>query len=205
MNSARVVLVNTPDTPVRSGRRAGPNTTREDIRLAARELFASGGLDKTTMRAVAARAGVDVALVPYYFGNKRGLFLAAMELPVDPAELVAAAARGPREELGQRLATTFLTTWDSPESGPALQGFLRSAVVDEYAAQAFGEFTSRTMLPLVSAEAGVSEDTARVLSSMLFGLATMRYVLGAPAFTGRTTQEMIDVYGPRVQALIDAD
>ncbi|GAA3962658.1 TetR family transcriptional regulator [Gordonia caeni] len=199
------MVVSTPETPARSGRRAGPSTTRDDIRRAARELFASGGFDKTTMRAVATRAGVDVALVPYYFGNKRGLFLAAMELPIDPAELVAAAARGPREGLGLRLATGFLTTWDSPESGPALQGFLRSAVVDDYAARAFGEFTSRTMLPLIAAEAGISEDTARVLSSMLFGVATMRYVLAAPAFTRASTQEMIDVYGPRVQAVIDAD
>ena len=40
------------------------------------------------MRAVAEGAGVDVALVPYYFGNKDGLFAAALELPVDPHQKI---------------------------------------------------------------------------------------------------------------------
>lgn len=195
----------TSKTPNRSGRRAGTSTTREDIRAAARELFASGGFDKTSLRAVAERAGVDVALVPYYFGNKRGLFVDAMELPIDPAALVTAAIGGPREDLGRRLTTAFLTTWDSPDTGPALQGFLRSAVVDDYAARALGEFASRAMLPLVAAEASLDEDTVRVLMSLLFGLATMRYVVAAPAFTSATTQELIDLYAPRVQAVLDAD
>ncbi len=189
----------------RSGRRSGTSTAQADILAAARELFAAGGFDKTTLRAVADHAGVDVALISYYFTNKRGLFLAAMELPIDPGTRVAAAAAGPRASLGRRLTETFLEIWDDPVTGTAMQGFLRSAVSDEATATSFGEFASEAMLPLVVAETGLHADTARVLSSMLFGIATMRYLLKMPMFTAPSTRELIALYAPRVQAVIDAD
>lgn len=188
----------------RTGRRSGPSKAREDILAAARELFATSGFSTTTLRAVAARAGVDVALIPYYFGNKRGLFVAAMELPIDPAERLRTVIDGPREELGSRLAATFLTVWDDDVTGPTLQAFLRSAVSDAPTAQAFGEFVSQAMLPLIAGEADVSVDTARVLASMLFGVATMRYLIAAPAYAEPRTAELIAIYGPSAQAVIDA-
>src|SRR3954447_6159444 len=48
--------------------------TEASILGAARELFAEGGFERTTIRAVAARAGVDPALVMQYYGNKEHLF-----------------------------------------------------------------------------------------------------------------------------------
>lgn len=195
----------TDSTTARTGRRTGESTAREDILAAAAELFASGGFAGTTLRAVAARAGVDVALIPYYFTNKRGLFVAAMALPVDPAEHIARASVGPREQLGERLVTQFLALWDSEANGPALQGVLRSAMADDPAAQIFGEFSSQVMLPLVAEEAGLNDDTVRVLVSMLFGMATMRYLIGSPAFTEPSDDELVAIFAPRVQALIDAD
>lgn len=190
----------------RTGRRsATSSTTREDILVAARELFAADGFGATTLRAVATRAGVDVALIAYYFKNKRGLFVATMDMPYDPAERIAATIPGPRDELGHRLATVFLTTWDDDSTGPTLQAFLRSAVTDEATAKAFGEFSSAAMLPLVAEETALGDDTTRALASMLFGLATMRYLLAAPAFTTQSTADLIEEYAPRIQALIDAD
>ena len=46
--------------------------------------FAATGFAGTSVRAIAAEAGVDPALVHHYFGTKDDLFLAALELPVDP-------------------------------------------------------------------------------------------------------------------------
>ena len=42
------------------------------------------------MRGIAATAGVDVALVAYCFGSKNDLFIASLELPVNPAEVLVA-------------------------------------------------------------------------------------------------------------------
>lgn len=70
----------TPDAaPARRGRppkaRAGAaGETRESILDAAEDLFSKHGFYGVTIREVAREAGVDTALVHYYFGAKRGLF-----------------------------------------------------------------------------------------------------------------------------------
>ncbi|EGD53431.1 TetR family transcriptional regulator [Gordonia neofelifaecis] len=191
------------DAPARTGRRTGDSTTRDEILAAARKLFSQSGFAKSSMRAIATEAGVDVALVSYYFGSKRGLFAAAMAIPGDPVARVTAAIEGPRDQLGTRLITAFTTLWESDDAGPALHTMLRSAANDEGAAKAFGGFASDEMMPILSETVGLSEETVRAVASCIFGLALMRYLVGAPAFTSMTTQEIIDDFGPRIQAIID--
>ncbi len=48
--------------------------TEASILDAARELFAADGFERTTIRGVAARAGIDPALVMQHFGSKERLF-----------------------------------------------------------------------------------------------------------------------------------
>uniref|UniRef100_UPI003567DD8E helix-turn-helix domain-containing protein n=1 Tax=Nocardioides sp. TaxID=35761 RepID=UPI003567DD8E len=57
--------------------------TREQIRDAARRLFGEHGFPGTSLRQIAAEAGVDVRLVSHYFGSKADLFVAAVDLPFD--------------------------------------------------------------------------------------------------------------------------
>ncbi|CUR61447.1 hypothetical protein NOCA1240550 [metagenome] len=84
------------------GRRPGAPDTRAQVLDAARTSFAEKGFRATTIRAVAATAGVDPALVHHYFGTKDNLFLAALEMPVDPRELLAPVVRqGPRQWCGR--------------------------------------------------------------------------------------------------------
>ena len=58
----------------RPAKRKGGAALRDRILDAAEELFAARGFDGVTVRQVTAKAKVDVALSPYYFGTKRGLF-----------------------------------------------------------------------------------------------------------------------------------
>ncbi|MDX5380962.1 MAG: TetR family transcriptional regulator, partial [Actinomycetes bacterium] len=51
---------------------------RTRIFTEARAAFAAGGYDGASLRAITKAAGVDVALVAYYFGNKDGLFQEVM-------------------------------------------------------------------------------------------------------------------------------
>jgi AcrR family transcriptional regulator len=65
--------------PARRGRpsknrAAGTADTRESILDAAEDLFSKHGFYGVTIREVAREAGVDTALVHYYFGAKRALF-----------------------------------------------------------------------------------------------------------------------------------
>ncbi|ALG84381.1 TetR family transcriptional regulator [Gordonia phthalatica] len=187
----------------RSGRRGGESTTRTDILTAARHLFGENGFTKTSMRSIATEAGVDVALVSYHFGSKRGLFTAVMEVPGDPISRVTAAASGPRSDLGRRLITTFTSIWENDDMGVALQAMLRSAVNDDGAAKAFGDFASGEMMPALAKTAGLSQETVRAIGSCVFGLALMRYLIRAESFTSLTVDELVDQFGPKIQAIVD--
>ena len=71
------------------GRRPGAPDTRAEILAAARSLFADTRLRQYVGPGDRRRAGVDPALVHHYFGTKDDLFVAALEIPVDPRELLA--------------------------------------------------------------------------------------------------------------------
>ena len=65
----------------RPGRPAGsqPGEGREALLQATRDLLAERGMPRVTVREVAERAGVQPALVNYYFGSKADLLRAVVE------------------------------------------------------------------------------------------------------------------------------
>ena len=101
---------------------------------AARTAFAERGYDAATIRGIATAAGVDPALVHHYFGNKDKLFLAAVEAPADPDELLPVVLASPQEELGAAVVGLVLRLWDGP-ARPAGLALLRSAVSNEWTAK----------------------------------------------------------------------
>ena len=80
------------------------------------------------MRAVAAGAGVDPALVHHYFGTKDDLFVAALEFPVDPRVALAPVFEGGVDGAGERLLRVFLSVWDDESASLPLLGLVRGAV-----------------------------------------------------------------------------
>ena len=63
------------------GRRAGSPDTRAHVLDVARRRFLAEGYQSVSLRSIAAEAGVDVALISYFYGSKRGLFAAVLALP----------------------------------------------------------------------------------------------------------------------------
>jgi TetR/AcrR family transcriptional regulator len=96
-----------PATPRRSGRGSGERwdaaATKAALLSAGAALFAERGFDGVPTTAVAARAGVNKALISYHFGGKRGLYRAILASGfAEMAErLKAVEARGedPRQTL----------------------------------------------------------------------------------------------------------
>jgi AcrR family transcriptional regulator len=81
--------------PARGRRRTPPPgpEARERILGAALETFSQAGFDGTTTRELAARAGVNLGLIKYYFGSKEKLWKAAVDrAAAELREAVAAAA-----------------------------------------------------------------------------------------------------------------
>ena len=69
----------TARTPGTAGRRRDAGRTREALLRAATDLFSERGFDRTTIRDIGERAGVDPALIARYFGSKTRLYLTALE------------------------------------------------------------------------------------------------------------------------------
>ena len=58
---------------------AAPPETRSRIVEAALEVFTERGFEGASTRKIASRAGVNHGLIPYYFGNKKKLWQAAVD------------------------------------------------------------------------------------------------------------------------------
>ena len=84
----------------RSAAGTSADRTRSAILAAARTCFAETGYDGTGLRAIAGRAGANVALIQRYFGSKEGLFFAAILPRLDIGLLLD----GPMDEFGVRAA-----------------------------------------------------------------------------------------------------
>ncbi len=185
----------------RGGRRPGQSDTRAAVLAAAREAFGMQGYGATSVRAVARTAGVDPSLVLHFFGSKDGLFAAAIELPVDPAEVVAGLLAGDVDDLGERIVRTYLAVWDaSPGQGPML-AMLRSAVSHEDAAEMLRELLLRVILRPLTVGAGGSDPDLRaaLVASQLVGLAITRYVLRLEPVTSASADELAPLLGPTLQ------
>src|ERR1700680_1395741 len=144
----------------RTGRRAGDSGTREAILAAARTRFGDHGYAGATIRAIAADAGVDPALVHHFFGTKERLFAAAMRLPVIPGELISAAlapgARDPGRSRGEPLLRTVLSAWAVDEVRETFLGLMRSAMTSEQAAAMLREFANDSILGRLAEVAGAA-------------------------------------------------
>jgi AcrR family transcriptional regulator len=192
----------------RIGRRPGNPDTREAILAAAREAFAERGFDGASIRAIATGADVDPALVHHYFGTKDQLFLATINAPVDPRELLPQALSGGVGEIGVRLVRLFLTVWDSP-AGAAGAALLRSALTNEWGARLLREFITtqvlRRVLERVDLDPREAPLRASLVASQLAGLAMARYLLKLEPLASAPAEQVVAAIGPAVQRYITGD
>lgn len=174
-----------------TGRRS--DATKEAILTAARERFAGDGYERATIRAIAAEAGIDPAMVMRYFGNKEKLFAAAAEFDLRLPDLTEI----PREEFGRRLVGHVLDRWDGDET---LMALLRAAVTNPAAAERMREIFAEQLGPVVQA---VAPDDAVVraglLATQVLGLALTRYVLRLPPVAAMDRDTIVAWLGPTLQ------
>lgn len=179
-----------------AGRSAGD--TRAALIAAAREQFAARGFAGTSVRSIAAAAGVNASLVNHHFGGKEALLVATMELPVDPLERITGVVAAGPDGLGDRLVRTFLETWDAHHE--VFAAMLRTAVVDPERAPALE--IARNVLVAAIASAIGDELRATAIASQVIGLATARYVVRLEPIASASVDEVVAIYGPAVQAVV---
>jgi len=169
--------------------------TKGRILAAARKHFAASGYERATIRAVAAEAGIDPALVMRYFGNKEKLFAAAAEFDLRLPDLTAV----PRGTVGSVLVGYFLDRWESDDS---LQALLRAAVSHQVAVARLRAIFATQVMPAV---APLSKDRATaatrvgLVATQMLGMALCRYVLRLPPVVALDRAAVIEWLAPTIQ------
>jgi AcrR family transcriptional regulator len=188
------------------GRRPGNQDTRGQIITAARQAFAAKGFAGVSMRAIAAEAGVDAALIHHYFDSKQQLFLATVALPVELLQKLEQIAAGDRKDLGERLVRTVLGVWDS-ELQPSLVAAIRTALTDPALTRSIVEFFTLEVIGHVLRRDDLPPEEANrragLVASQVLGLLIGRYVLRLPVLVDRRTEDLVAEIGPTVQRYVD--
>jgi AcrR family transcriptional regulator len=169
--------------------------TKAAILAAARERFAAEGYERATIRAIAADAAIDPAMVMRYFGSKEKLFAAAAEFDLRLPELAAL----PRRSVGRALVRHFLERWENDDT---LKALLRAAVTNEAAAARMQAIFAEQLGPAIAALSGdpaTAGTRAGLIASQALGLALCRYVLRLPPLVAMERAEVIEWLGPTFQ------
>ncbi|NED94573.1 TetR/AcrR family transcriptional regulator [Phytoactinopolyspora alkaliphila] len=189
----------------RAGRRPGGASTRDDVLVAARAEFEERGYEGATVRAIAARANVDPAMIHHFFGNKENLFLVAMQINLDPAVITDAIRSSPRDEIGERAVRTFLAVWGDPKVRGPLLALLRSAMTHGAAAALLRQFVTRVLLSRIVVVFGDAPDAAlraEAMVSQLIGMAVLRFVVQVEPLASASEEEIVALIGPVIQQYV---
>lgn len=184
----------------RRGRRPGGADTRGQLLDAARVEFAEWGYEKATVRKIAERAGVDAAMVNHWFGGKEALFTAALDIPVNPAEILTEILPGDPDRLGERIAERFLTVWDST-GGVPLAAIIQSVASHDAAARLLREFVTTVLVGRVVAAVAPDQPELRasLCGSQLFGVGLVRYVLKLEPLASADHATVVAAVAPTLQ------
>jgi AcrR family transcriptional regulator len=164
--------------------------TRARILAAAKDRFTELGYEGTSLREIAAEAGVDVALIGRYFGGKEGLFTEALKASIHPRRRLADLDR---ETYVREVAEAMA---GGPRDGDAdphgFQFLLRAATSPTTAPLLNLAVQARFLAPIRDWLGGEdAEPRARVLAGVIIGFLVERLIRGQ-ALRGRERAVFIE-------------
>ena len=172
--------------------------TRQAILEAAKTCFMHEGYEQVGVREIAARAGVDPALVNRYFGSKVGLFSEAVASKFDLSHLLD----GDRANLGERLARYVLQKQSTGADYDPLVALLRSSSSDVCSGMLRNAILEGFVRPLAARLEGPDAlSRAELVGSTLLGLLVHRTVIGGAE--AADNERMLALVAPALQTFID--
>ena len=153
------------------------------------------------MRAIAADAGVDSALVHHYFGTKRDLFVASIALPIDPSDTLAQVLATDTEDLGRALLAGVLGVWESDNS-EALVAAFRTMISsgDTALLRTFiMQVVLRDIATRVDEPAGSALERVNLVATQMSGLLLSRYILELEPLASMPVDRVVDWVAPTLQ------
>jgi AcrR family transcriptional regulator len=174
--------------------------TEANILDAARELFADLGYERTTIRLVAAQAGVDPALVMQYYGSKEQLFAAAARRTKQHRSVVTAS----RDELPRASLTDLFDNMESEADREAVSALLRNCLTHPEAARIMRDEVmcerSRTIAATIGGED--AELRAGLMAACMIGVSVARYAMEIPAVAAASREDIERLMEPVLRVLV---
>ena len=194
-------MMNKPGTATR-GMRPGRPETRVEVLEVARRRFLADGYQAVTLRSIAAEAGVDAALISYYFGSKKGLFGAAMALSANPPEVLLGALAGDPDHLPERVLLALLHAWDDPEGGDALRAMVNAAIQEPDLARLLREVLEHEIVDRIAEYLPGRSARLRAAAfvTQLAGVVFARYVLAVEPVATMKVDELVRHLAPGLRA-----
>jgi AcrR family transcriptional regulator len=181
-------------TPPPGSRAEQRRRTETRILDAATRAFFTAGYDRTTIRAVAAAAGVDAGLVMHYFGSKQQLYQRVIDAapvpeisgtPAEAAEEILAGLAGRLASAPGASLALFRSMLTNPEAATAA-----SAGIARYEAQI------ARAIPAADADL-----RAAIISAITLGITVSRHLIKSDELATADPAHVIELLRPCVLSL----
>jgi AcrR family transcriptional regulator len=156
---------------------------------------------KATMRAIAAEAGVDAALVVHFFGTKANLLAQAVEWPFDPEVEMPKLLVDGKHHAGEHLVGLVVRTWDREGTRNPILTLVRAATIEPQAGEMLGVFMRERLFAPLMERLGSDrpELRANLAATQMVGLGLGRHVLRVEPLASAKPADVVAWYGPTLQ------
>ena len=186
-------------TPPQCPRKRSAPATRQAILDVARHCFSSEGYDQVGVREIAARAGVDPALINRYFGSKEGLFSEVIGGKFDLRHIVG----DDLSTLGETMLRAICTKKGAEGHDP-LRALLQSYGSDVAREKLRSAIVQGFVEPLAARLSGSNPvERAELVGSALLGIVLYRAIAGP--LSDEERERMVTAMAPYVQGIIDGE
>jgi AcrR family transcriptional regulator len=183
----------------------GTDDVRDAVLDAARAAFHARGYVRTSMKGVAAAAGVAPEVVNRYWNSKESLFAAAMKLPFDPASAMPQLVAPGLDGMGERLTRATLDLLADEQSRNDFIALFQAGASATKAARGMQDFIERSMVDRLVRTLGVPDARLRVnlIMSYLMGIATTRYIVRLEPVASMPEDDLVRLVAPTIQNWLD--
>lgn len=197
-----------PEPTAKRGPRGGTEDVKAQILVAARECFSRDGYQATTIKAIAARAGVDTRLVHYYFGAKRDLFATLISQVFSSygllQEFFTAARAG--QPGGVQYIRQVLTLLETTPEGEVFIGLIRSLGTHQESQEIMLAFVSNTLNNIMgSSMSHEFQFRTSLVGSQMLGIVFARYILKNPVLIEASIDQLASTIGPTLDRYLTSD
>ena len=185
---------------------AEPDLT-SSILGAARLVLGARGYANTTIKTVAAAAGVAPGVVRSLYSNKEQLLAAALRVPFDPAGSIPKLIAPGLDGMGERLVRLTLQLSNDEQVRKDATNLMQSARTSTSIDQLRGltEFLQATLLDRLVEAMGVPDARMRgaLITAYLAGVAATRSMLIIEPLASATDEVIVALVAPTIQRLLD--